>query len=58
MGRSFQSPQDRSGDQEESGRSCQSNKENKQEMVSCCDDTLGLNFQDMKIYAKDIIIIN
>jgi len=34
MGRSFQSPQDRSGDQEESGRSCQSNKENKQKNLN------------------------
>ena len=75
MGRSFQSPQDRSGDQEESGRSCQSSRENIQKNLHacnpkqcgsealkkyhhsfCCDYPLRLNFQDMKIHAKEVII--
>ena len=40
MGRSLQSPQDRSGDQEESGRSCQSNKENKQKNLHAWEVTI------------------
>ena len=77
MGGSFQSPQDRSDDQEESGRSCQSDKQIKQieeftcldiqpftilsnmrDRVLCCDYSFGLNLQDMKIHAKEIIIVN